>query len=499
MKSRVARWLFARPGIYLGAAFGVAVATYLVFHAAVLGGTPHVSDEVVYIFQAKTLARGVLYAPAPALPSFFRYLNIIIDEGRGVWFGIYPPGWPACLALFVRAGVGPLANALVNAGALLVVYRLGAEFFGRRLAAGALALGLASPFAWAMGASYLSHPLALLLAATATLAVVVGLRRDRPLYVAAAGAAVGLLATVRPWDAAATGVVVAALLARNRAWRGVALMAAAAAPFVALLLLYNRALTGSAWLFPQQLYNARDALGFGPGVGKIATYGSLGHTPLKAAYNLGHNVRALLTNLFGWPFVSLLFIPFAYATRRPRWRRGLALLTALAVASIVAYGCYWYDGVLYGARFYYTLMPAWLLLTAAGIARVHTWCARRRAPALVPATVAALFAFAAVAYAPHYVRKLRDSYNGMDNAAYEAAGRAGVRAGVVLVPAVDRGYPSYGAVFWRNSPWLDTPVLWAKDLGPLNHELRAVWPAKEVWRYRDGRLSRYAGEEGKAF
>ena len=475
-----------RPAVYLSAAAAVAVASYLLFHYAVLGGGPHVSDEVVYLFQAQTLARGHVAAPAPALPEFFRYLNIIIDTGRGVWFGIYPPGWPAVLAPFVKLGIGPWANALVNAAALLTVYRLACEFTGRRVAQLALLLGLASPFAWAMGASYLAHPLALLLAAGALLGVAVGLRQDRPPYIIGAGALVGILATVRPLDALAVGTVLAALMLSQRTWKAVLLMAAAAAPFVALLLLYNRALTGSALLFPQQLYNPRDAMGFGPHVGKIATYGTVGHTPLKAVWNLGQNLRSLATNLFGWPFVSLAFVPFAYFTRRARRRRGLLLFTALAVAVTLGYACYWYDGVMYGARFYYLLMPVWLVLTAQGITNCHTFLGRRHMRWAVPAAAAALTLFAAAIYVPHYVHKLAASYNGMDDKAYAAARRAGVTAGAVLVPPIDRGYPSYGGVFWRNSPWLDGDLLWAKDLGPLDSQFMAAYPDRRMWRYSGG-------------
>jgi len=484
----------SRATVTLGLTAATIIAAFsaVAFHFGALGGIPHVSDEVVYVFQARTLARGALAAPAPSPPEFFRYLNVVIEAGPGGrWFGIYPPGWPAALAPFVRAGAPWLANALANALALLLIYRLGCEFFGRRVAALALLLGLLSPFAWAMGGSYLSHPMALALATLAMLGPTLGLRRDSVPLLALAGLAAGALILVRPLDGAVVGLALAALLLRNRMWKGVLVMAVAAAPGVVALGLYNRALTGSLFLFPQQLYIARDTLGFGGAVGKVATYGTLGHTPAKAALNLGANLRSLATNLFGWPFLSFAFVPLAYFTRRRRWRRGLLLLSAVAALFALAYGYYWYDGVMYGARFYYTLMPFWLLLSAAGITVAHRFAARRRLRPLVPALVVALFAFSFAVYVPHYVGKMRASYNLMDNRVYEAAARAGVRAGVVLCPPLDRAYPSYGAVFWRNSPWLDTPVIWAKDLGPLDNQLRARYPDKEFWRYRGGRVERY--------
>ena len=396
--------------------------------------------------------------------------------------------WRAVLAPFARFGVLPWANAVVNALALLAVYRLGCEFFGAKTSLGALGLGLASPLAWAMGASYLSHPVALLFTTLALLGPTVGLRADRGRWLAASGLAVGALSLVRPWDAVAVAATLVLMLMLTRQRKGILLVVGCMLPFAVALLLYNRALTTSPWLFPQHLYNPRDALGWGSDVGKIATYGSLGHSPIKAVFNLGHNLRSLATNLFGWPFLSLLFIPFAYLTRRPRHRRGLALLSCFAVVHTLAYSLYWYDGVLYGARFYYALMPYFLLLTAAGIGAVHRWLRRLRAAWAVPTLVATLFVFSALVYVPHYVRKLRASYNLMDNEIYAAAREAEIAEGLVLCPPNDRSYPSYGSVFWRNSPWLDTPLVWAKDLGPLNEKLYRTYRGRRMWVYREGRI-----------
>lgn len=483
MKPPGGKGFFSSPAFYLPIAAAAATGSFVLFHFGALRGCPHVSDEVVYIFQAKTLARGTLAAPAPNAPSFFTYLNIIIDTATGKWFGIYPPGWPGVLAPFIACGIPWLANAVVNALALLAIYRLGCEFFGRRAAGLALLLGLLSPFVWVMGASFLSHPLATLLAATALLGPAVGLRRDKLLPIAAGGLSLGGLVLTRPLDGIVIAVALALWLTRARAGKAAALLFAAALPGVAALLLYNRALTGEPFLFPQQLYNPRDTLGFGPGVGKVATWGSVGHTPLKALYNLAANLQALATNLFGWPFVSFAFVPFAYLTRRPRWWRGLKLLTAVAVLFALGYACYWYDGVMYGPRFYYTLLPLWLLGTAAGLINLHKIFTVRRVKWLVPVATAVLFLFSFVVYLPRYVGKLRASYNLMDNAAWTAAKKVGVRNGIILHPPYDRAYPSYGAVFWRNSPWLDTAVIWAKDLGPLNGQLRCSFPAKPFYRY----------------
>ena len=118
-----------------------------------------------------------------------------------------------------------------------------------------------------MGASFLAHPLALLLATAALLAATVGPRPGRFRNYLLAGAAVGALAMVRPLDAVVAAATLASLLLLRRRGKALLLTGAAVAPFVILLLCYNRTLTGSTFLFPPQLYNALDTLGFCPGLG----------------------------------------------------------------------------------------------------------------------------------------------------------------------------------------------------------------------------------------
>jgi hypothetical protein len=62
-------------------------------------GTP---DESTYMFQARMLAAGHLYAPAPPHHEFFQFRFCLQQWGR--WFGIFPPGWPAVLAVGVWLG-----------------------------------------------------------------------------------------------------------------------------------------------------------------------------------------------------------------------------------------------------------------------------------------------------------------------------------------------------------------------------------------------------------
>ena len=47
----------------------------------------------------------------------------------------------------------------------------------------------------------------------------------------------------------------------------------------------------------------------------------------------------------------------------------------------------------------------------------------------------------------------------------------------------------YGAFFSGNTPWLDGPVLYARDLGPdENARLAREFPGRAVYLWRDGQL-----------
>src|SRR5665213_2190142 len=72
-----------------------------------LGDVPHVMDEIAYVFQAKTYLTGhVTTAVATPRAAFALWF---VDD-RASKYGIFPPGWPAVLAL----GVGSHLRAWVN-------------------------------------------------------------------------------------------------------------------------------------------------------------------------------------------------------------------------------------------------------------------------------------------------------------------------------------------------------------------------------------------------
>jgi hypothetical protein len=76
--------ILLRNYLLVGVTFLVFLATFTIADD-VLERIPHVQDSVTYLFQAKTMAGGHLWAPAPALPAFFEQEFLLVEGGALVW------------------------------------------------------------------------------------------------------------------------------------------------------------------------------------------------------------------------------------------------------------------------------------------------------------------------------------------------------------------------------------------------------------------------------
>jgi hypothetical protein len=223
---------------FLGAA---AVAT------VIFDRLPHVEDEVAFLFQARTLAAGRLTLPAPAEPDFFYLPFVLVHDGQ--WFGKYPPGYPAVLALGLLSGQPWLLNPLAGALCVGLTFLLGRRLYNTAAGLLAAALLATSPFLLIQAGSFLSHVASLAWALLALLLAEWATRRRSALAAAGVGLACGALLLTRPLTALGLGlplaVWLALTLARDRRLALVWLPALATfGACLAALLGYNHLTTG---------------------------------------------------------------------------------------------------------------------------------------------------------------------------------------------------------------------------------------------------------------
>jgi hypothetical protein len=485
------------PGGLDGFAWGcAALALALAACANVLAyeRSPHVPDEVVYLLHARYLAAGELWLAPPPVPAAFDLDLMLLDQGK--WYCPVPPGWPMVLALGVVAGAPWLVNPLLGAASVLVGYLLLRELSDRRTARIGSVLLATSPWFTFLNMSFMTHSLTLLCALFAALAVARARRTHGVLGCVAGGAALGVIALIRPLD----GLIVAGALglwalglggARLRA-APIAALVASAAVVGALTLPYNAALTGRAGNFPIQHYvdvvygPGKNNLGFGPDKG--LGWGGLdpweGHSPQEALVTSQFNLFALDAELFGWSCGSLALVWLSLlGTRRTRTDRAMALFTFAVIGSS---WLYWFNGGPdFGARYWYLAFVPLVWFTLAGLRRASEACAAPvRAEAFVGVAVLASLA----TWTPWRALDKYHEYRGIRPSQVGAPELRELRDALVLVAG--RRHPDFAqaALLNRFEDRAATATFaWMRDVGTVD-ALLAAYPSRMLYCLRDGEL-----------
>jgi hypothetical protein len=496
-------WVAATAG-----ASGVAIG------ALVLDRFPHVSDEIAYLFQARTLAAGEWWLPAPAEVAAFELPHVMTADGR--WFGIFPPGWPALLAAGVRAGVPWLVNPLLALAAVglfsALARRAGLNDVERRIATVTLAV---APCFTIQAATWMSHlaslDLLLLLLWSAARLVESG----RLGFAAIGSAALGGGLLVRSFDFVAAMAPIAAWLVRegwfarqvsaphqpppagDTAATPTRFATGPARPVIAFLifaiggglavaatLFHQRELLGDPFANPAVRYFEQAGTGrFGVGFG--ADMGTTDHGPEWPGYWPSDIPRVSGYRLIEWfrdlgnAPLALLLLAAAVLTRWRREHRPLVRATfACGAAVIAAYSLHFYHGIAYGARHWFLALPGFAF--AVGIAVAAVPDALRR-----PVWAALLLHALLLGVAPR-LHEIAGRYRGVSGELRDSidARCASGELGRALVFVVERDWGWKFAAPLNEWPLSDPNVLLARDRGDANARLIAAHPDRERWRVR---------------
>jgi len=483
------RWAFGLAGI---ATLGAALLCWFAYERH-----PHVPDEVPYLIHARTFAAGKLALAAPPVPEAFD-VDLMLQVGER-WFSPVPPGWPLALAAGARLGAEWLVNPLLSGLCVLLGCGLAREVASRR-AARLFVLFLAlSPWALFLGMSFMTHTWTLFCALLAALGVARARRLGsegpaKPIgWCALSGLAIGVVSWIRPLD----GLVLAALLGlwalapgvlggARVAWGGVASLVISTAAVGALVLPYNRELSGRALRHPIMDYVDRvygpgkNDLGFGPDKG--LDWGGLdpwpGHTPLQAVVNSQFNLAALDLELFGWTTGAVLWLLLSCFWRWSDRSVRAALFAILVV--VAANGLYWFSGGPdFGARYWYLVLPPCLLLavTSLGALRERLGAGAGRADAVLLLALAST----CCVFIPWRAVDKYHHYRGMEPGARELA--SGRPFGRSLVLVRGERHPDYASASVYNPlDWQADAPIFAWDRGAeVRDRLRTHYGDRPVW------------------
>ena len=504
--SRVRNPRAALEALFVAALFAGAFVYLSWITRVLLEGIPHVQDSVAYDFQAKTLARGALYAPAPPNPPSFDFQFLIIRDGK--WFGQYPWGHPLLL-MFGHLARAPWAvPPLVGACVLAAVYFIGRSLFGREVGAVSALLALSSPFFQINAPNFMSHSAASLYLAMGLLFLRRASRAgSRWWWGLLSGAALGLLFNTRPLNALPAIALSFGLLlfnaARGRAsWGSTAAFCAGALMGAAAFLCANYVLMGDPFRPPYSL-TARPIGFFGPS-----------HPPGAALLHLYTSMTLFVMVVLGWPpvFTVGFFLAYLVLSRRDSWSLFLPLLFAGMAAVNTLNPAMVSPAHMYGPRYVYEPFFVFIIMAAAGwdllrrlfergIARCAAALPSRAAAAAVAShalfillLAALVFAsqaqwlsrggrlFEGIAFLPGNIHGLK-GFNFVSGAMREKIARLGMHRALLFLEDREIDWWYYGALFPLNSPFLDSDIVVARDLGPEeNRKVMEALPGRKPFR-----------------
>ena len=403
----------------------------------VFNGRPLLVDEVAQLFQARVFANGRIAGALDPAPELFSALHLVERDGRV--FSQFPPGGPAVLAIGVLLGAVWIAVPLCGAVAVwcFIEFTRGVEAERPGVSLLASLLFAFAPYMVFMSGSQMNHVPTLLGVCAALLALERATapgasNRRRSLLALMCGLALGFAATVRPVDAAAFALPIAAWLlwraGRNR-HEIVPLIASGigvAVP-VGLMLWFNARTTGAPLLFGYEaLWGKGHELGF-----HAAPWG-VAHTPARGLELVSLYFLRLQTYLFETPIPSLVAAIVALLLV-PALRRLDGVLLAGSALLVLLYFAYWHDGFYLGPRFFVCLLPALALWSARAFPEWRArWGRRASYRIVISASVVSLFIAVGI-MAPLRAREYRSGLKTMRWDVDSAARRMGVRNAVVFV------------------------------------------------------------------
>jgi hypothetical protein len=469
------------------------------------GFTPNTPDDATYLFQSQLLAHGYLTAPSPPHWEFYQFRFCLHQGGR--WFGIYPPGWPALLAVGMRFGVPHLVNPVLGVGLVLLTYAVARELVPHRPLVARLATALAalSVMRMAMAATTMSHVLGAVCTAAAVYGALRGARTGGARWWLLAGTALGVQASARLLNAFALGLPLLALAvafavqerrAPRRVVAGLGALVLAAGLFGGVHLAYNRAITGRFLSFPQRAYfaatepkpNCSDP-GFGPD--RVCLHE---HPPPSSAalprYDFYPRHGLVLTHVRLDSYVReiasgvLLFVFLLVGLVARSTRRAAALCALFYVSLWAAYAAFYYHGLAYGARYYFEASALVWIGIALGLAAALRPAGGRVATSVRGAGALTVLVLMAVLPAvrwgwfkrvwfhdyQNYVRPMREAMRTLDHAI--------ILHKIEMSPAI-----------FNERPWdlASQRVIVARDWGPAaGQELLAHYPGRQLYRWDTG-------------
>lgn len=431
-------------------------------------------DEHSCYFLAETLRIGKWWVPSHELSEFFNVTHV--GNKTGKWFSVYPPGWPAIWALGLNFQLQDYLNPAMSVLVLFFFFLLAEKLHGQGVALAATLLTGFSAFFLFTGASYYSHTTCLLLMVIFSLAYIKWTEAEdetaRVKWTIVLGLAVGCGLLTRYLTMAAFAAPfliyrVIPLITRKRKIRtsDIVFFVIIGITF-SIIFWQNYAVTGEIHKAPNRFDKSYEKLGF-----------RSNYTPWDAA--LTFVLRFFYLTDWVAPFIVLAFIFFTF--RRKTASVDQTLFHYSFYFPAVAYMFYYsWGGNQYGPRYFY---EGWPFMALAVISQINQLNAAKILPwkrffvsGLILSSFIGIYQIAK--HAEHYEIVSRER-----KALYVYADKTLKEKSIVFINGFlgDKLVMSQDDAV-RNSPQLDSMILYAHDKGEENKKLMEYYPDHHYYR-----------------
>jgi hypothetical protein len=174
--------------------------------------------------------------------------------------------------------------------------------------------------------------------------------------------------------------------------------------------------------------------------------------------------------------IALAFCWIPFILSRPQNQDWVLLAVLLAI--ITVYVAYWTTGIMYGPRYYFAALPALLLLTARGLQTLKD----RFGLFATAAVFSVIVVLALFFYWPQALFSLK-GYNFIGAEEKWLVEKQVEKPALVFIPTED--WWDYGRFFSGNTPWLDSSIIYARDLGgEKNSCLQQTYPERAAYLWQ---------------
>jgi len=498
------------PWLVIGCALFVFLFTNILSYF-IFDHTPHINDEVAYLFQAKIFKTGHLFVSSPAGKEFFNFPHVI---NNGQWYSHYPPAYPLFLLCGLLIGAPWIVNPFFASLSIVLFYFLGKEVYSKKVGILSACLGAVSIWFLVMSSTMMSHTTCLFLVTFFLLFFFRSLKKPTVLNGLLAGLGLGGAILIRPYNVFLIVLpfliywAVKTLKGFRLYWKNTLTFGLMLILALSTLLAYNYLTNGDPLLMG---YTVRYGEDHGVGFGK-AGYTKSEHSPYLGVHFTIENMKAMNKDLFGWPLSSFLAIlPLLFVLRKKHaLHQSMGLFFCSFLVLTFGLFIYWGSFILIGARMFFEFIPIFIVLSAVGILEMPALLSQRfkkSSPLLIKKMVTVVLCLC-IAYA-FSVRLPRWIWPKDPNWYYDgfANNFAGVNPAIPkIVESAVKGpslvllnfiyfpfddFPNYwwGSGFSRNDPDLKGDVIYAMSQDNNNIDIFQHFPNRRIYLYK-GTLER---------